>query len=77
MNFARPDFFSVHTVAGRKDYRCALCPRPIAKKEQHVHVSACSAGRFWDNRYHLACYPEQLPALAPIPREIPAAVVAA
>lgn len=53
---SRPDFYSESTVRGRREYRCAHCPKPIAKGELHVSVSRCSCGEFSDWRAHTACH---------------------
>ena len=52
----RGDYYSEHVVMGRKAYVCGWCRREIARGEQHVTISASSAGTRWTKRAHLVCH---------------------
>lgn len=51
-----PDFYSEHTVRGRREYRCQHCRRAIAKGELHVNATKRSSGEISSWRAHRACH---------------------
>jgi hypothetical protein len=64
MSTGDKDFFSVHEVKGRKEYRCSICRKPICKGVTHTTVSQGSAGVYTSTRSHSDCYAA---ATAPAP----------
>ncbi len=52
----RPDFYSEHTVRGRRDYRCQFCRQEIGKGVAHVSVSSSSSGLLRAHRAHVQCH---------------------
>jgi hypothetical protein len=76
---SRADFFSDHTVRGRRDYRCTFCRKPIEKASLHVAVASCSGGVLSNYRAHADCYEQASGHQAPAPKaaRIEAAVTSA
>ncbi len=65
---SREDFYSEHTVRGRKAYVCQFCRQAIEKGAAHVSVSSRSAGDYHTHRAHLACHESATGQAAPAPR---------
>lgn len=61
------DFYSEHTVHGRRAYTCQFCPRPIEKGTLHVHVAHCTDGKVSGRRAHLECHEAATGQAAPAP----------
>lgn len=62
------DFYSEHTVRGRREYRCQHCRDPIGKGSPHVAVSSCSGGVLHAHRAHIDCHETATGQPAPSPR---------
>jgi hypothetical protein len=67
------NFYSEHTVKGRRDYPCQFCGQRIAKGAAHVCATNCDAGRYVTVRSHLECHELATNQPAPQPRSVSAA----
>lgn len=50
------EFCKEKTPIARKEHKCDLCHRPIAKGERYVRIAQAEDGDFFDSKYHTGCY---------------------
>ncbi len=50
------NFYSEHTVKGRRAYPCNFCRRGILAGALHVTVSSCDGGVMHAHRAHIECH---------------------